>query len=277
MASALRKFCFPLFIIIIASAFYACGGGGANSGLFLSPPPNSTTGDGTPSQPPQAPQQLKSNDESAGGGQRDFRTTSELVLITLGEPQYEGNPPVDPEQVKLRFLQEATVIKLQQMGFEFVEQTPPYFIVAYAGLFTLPPGWDIERAKAELPLLFPDIVDVSALRSENALLVIELQLSIDELKSEGIGPWDWDKLRQRFLNEPTVVALLDMGFNLRDYVDHNLSPITGYRAFIELAPGWTVAEAVDKLPQMFHDIVFIWPYWDEYWYSIPLYVPIYEE
>jgi len=76
------------------------------------------------------------------------------VFITL---RYEwGDFLSEPEKARQFWENSATPEALQGMGFELLSEFPEIV----SGLFRLAPGWTIERAKKELPEMFPDILDI---------------------------------------------------------------------------------------------------------------------
>ena len=84
-------------------------------------------------------------------------------------------------------------------------------------------------------------------------------ISLDYDFSQQEYPADPEKMFAKFRAEPTVKALEEMGFEFLDAPDVFILVVMDYTGVFKLAPGWTVEQAMNDLPNLFTDIREVYP------------------
>jgi len=251
-----------LFLLLGAFlASVACGGGGSPRKLLIYSPQDATQNSG------QAQDVTSGQGGQPGPSQSgDEATASDEIIIYLRysfSPLEEGES-VDVAKMEESFKNEPTVLALQEMGFEYVSYGAEFLAIVYAGVFRLAEGWTFERARDELPKLFPDIEAVDRPGNgdyygfgsgfpSNAIFVTLQDDTYEQMEPWNIKPGSPEdkELEARFRAEPTVITLQEMGFELLE--------VSGifYSGIFSLPTDWTGERASKELPTLFSDIAYV--------------------
>ena len=82
-------------------------------------------------------------------------------------------------------------------------------------------------------------------------VMLDYDSSLYEPENPG-DPVDTERMEADFRNEPTVLAIQELGFTLIE-----VYPV--YSGLFELPSDWTIERALSELPRVFHDIISVEP------------------